>query len=289
MNPDNTTPLVFENCGNRWKEGFTLIELLVVIAIIAILAGLLLPALVRARVKAQAVKCMSNMKQLQLAHIMYASDFNGYLVPNPEDVTASGWVRGLMDFNFSNSDNTNLLYLTDPRYSKLAPYCNRSALIYKCPADQSRVKQAGNSVSYPRVRSVSMSTAVADPGNPWLNYVVSSPIFRVFIKESDFGNDASKIFVFMDEHPDSINNGALGVMMSDLKNPNSDIIFDFPASYHDGACGVSFMDGHAEIHKWRDPRTRPPPLYGSGALALGQNTPNNVDAVWITEHGSIPQ
>ncbi len=133
-----------------------------------------------------------------------------------------------------------------------------------------------------------MSVAVADPGNPWLNYKVASPTYRIFQKVSDFGSSTSQIFVFLDEHPDSINNGAFGVWMSDPRNPDNAYLFDVPASYHNGACGFSFMDGHCEIHVCRDPRTKPPVRY-DGQLTLGFATPKNVDAFWITEHASIPK
>ena len=97
----------------------------------------------------------------------------------------------------------------------------------------------------------------------------------------------SKIHVLVDEHPDSINNGAFGVWMSDLSNPVKAYIFDFPASYHNGACGFSFADGHAEIHKWVDGRTKPKTTY-KNLLALGVPSPNNRDMLWLTEHTSVP-
>jgi prepilin-type N-terminal cleavage/methylation domain-containing protein/prepilin-type processing-associated H-X9-DG protein len=267
--------------------GFTLIELLVVIAIIAILASMLLPSLSKAKTKAQGIQCLSNLKQLQLAHLLYSDEHNGTLVPNLEPGDAVGsWVKGWLDFT-SSPDNTNILYLTDPQHAKMAPYSNRSAGIYKCPADKSSIRRLGR--TYPRVRSVAMSVAVADPvGGNWLNYRVTSPKFKVYFKYSDFSiGGPSKIHVFVDEHPDSINNGAFGVWMSNLSNPVQAFIFDYPASYHNGACGFSFADGHAETKRWLDSRTKAPIRYDN-SLTLGVNSPNNRDMLWLTEHSSAP-
>lgn len=136
------------------------------------------------------------------------------------------------------------------------------------------------------MRSVAMSVAVVDPGNPWLNYKISSLRYRLFMKMSDFASSGSKIFVFLDEHPDSTKNSAFGVWMSDPSHPDNAYIFDVPASYHNGACGYSFMDGHCETHRWRDARTIVPTCY-DGLIPLGVTNPRSVDALWITEHASI--
>ncbi|MSR65767.1 MAG: prepilin-type N-terminal cleavage/methylation domain-containing protein [Pedosphaera sp.] len=271
-------------------RAFTLIELLVVIAIIAILAAMLLPALNNAKVKAQGIQCMSNLKQLQLAYLMYPDDNAGVLVPNIESGAPDriSWIAGQLNFSANNWDNTNTLYLTDPKYARLAPYTARQAGIYKCPADQSVVDILRYKL--PRARSVSMSVALGDPaGDGWLNYNGTSPWgYKMFFKSSDLAAvTASDIHVFLDEHPDSINNGAFGVWMANLRNPLEAWIFDYPASYHNGACGFSFADGHAITKKWLDARTKPKPSY-TGNLQLGVPSPNNADMIWLTAHTSVP-
>ncbi len=256
-----------------------MIELLVVIAIIAILAGMLLPALSKAKSKAHGIICLNNLKQIQLAWFQYGQDENERLVPNKTSTDEQGWVAGWLDFSPA-PDNTNTQKLLDPKYALLGPYL-QTASIFKCPADRSRVKIGGR--LHPRVRSLSMSTAVnCDGSYAWL----PSPPYVIYRKLSDFNNPGpSEIFVFIEEHPDAINNGAFGVMMSSRQTPKTARIFDYPASYHSGSCGMSFADGHAESHKWLDARTKPAPKY-SNTLALGVDSPNNLDMIWLSEHAS---
>ena len=276
------------NSYSTGKNGFTLIELLVVIAIIAILAGMLLPALAKAKTKAQGIQCLSNQKQLQLGWIMYADDNNDNLVFNALDPSSSGWVKGILNFDGANPDNTNTLYLSDPQYAKLAVYSARSAGIYKCPADKSTVKVKGR--VYPRVRSLSMSQAMNSPDD-WLNGSHGSGLysaggkFRIFRKLTDIDPMGhSKAFVLIDEHPDGINYGDFAVVYRAASELQKAKIIDMPASSHNGAGGLSFADGHAEIHKWLDSRTKPRPLYSdNGWQTWTTDCPGNVDMIWLSE------
>jgi prepilin-type N-terminal cleavage/methylation domain-containing protein len=273
--------LTEKGSSRKSRLAFTLIELLVVIAIIAILAGMLLPALSKAKAKAQGIQCLSNMKQLTLGWIMYADDHEDKLVWNDMEDTGSGWIRGIINYNPGNPHNTNIAYLRDPQYAKLWPYTQATG-IYRCPADKSRVIINGR--PHPRVRSISLSQAM-NSRDDWLSFLTRAP-YHVFRKLSDINvMGHSQAYVFIDEHPDSINFGDFAVAMNDGIPPTRIYIVDYPGSSHNGAGGLSFADGHAQIKKWVDPRTKPP--FKNESLQLVVPSPRNNDMVFMSERASV--
>ena len=265
----------------RPVAAFTLIELLVVIAIIAILASLLLPALSKSKAKAHGIICLSNQRQLTIAWHTYSTDFNDELVWNELTPDGSGWLRGILDYDPNNTHNTNLNNLRNPNYAKLAPY-TKDVGIYKCPGDKSYVTIKG--VRHARVRSLSLSQAM-NSRDDWLSYLTMAK-YKVFRKQSDIlAMGPANAYVFIDEHPDSLNYGDMAVTMNDGIPTARIYIIDYPASNHNAAGGLSFADGHAEIHKWVDPRTRPP--LRNTSLTLAVPSPNNRDMIWLSQRASI--
>ena len=277
-----------KNSNPKPDTGFTRIDLLTVAAMIFILGVLGAQKLAAATAAAGSPTCTGNQAQLVRALHLYSTD-NGDFLPYMSDSGStqpnSNW---LVHGATTAPDATNSAKLINPSYSQLAPYLNGNARVFRCPADASTVLVGGKQV--PRVRSVSMSQAVGTnpltPGaktstdGPWLdgNFGhTANRTFRTYARLADVVNPRpADLFIFLDEHPDSINDAAFACM-GPLTTPTGYHWIDWPATYHNKAGGFGFADGHGEIHGWANAGTlASPPISSTSQL----------DLAWIALHVS---
>ncbi|MDE3066190.1 MAG: DUF1559 domain-containing protein [Verrucomicrobiota bacterium] len=257
----------------KWY-GFTLLELLVVIAIIAILAALLFPALARAKEKAQGVSCINNLKQLMTAMTLYTGDNHELFPPNPDDgntIPGYNWCSGNAGIGQPQEFDPDVL--ADPTRSLLITYMGGNVKVFRCPADRrqgiyqgSNPALAGRTVPAARTYSMNQAVGTVDPGfegigsshsgvpnlpvsGPWLSGTYLSnhhnDPWATCGKASSIGPlGPSMLWVLVGENASGLNDAAFAFEMVD---PGW---LDAPGSYHAGACGIAFADGHAQIHKW---------------------------------------
>lgn len=273
------------HASSRTGRGFTLLELLVVIALIAVLAAMLMPVLNRARARTQGFQSVSNTRQLTLGWLLYSDDYNGRLPYNlgganggksPAMKTNANWVNNNLTWEL-DSDNTNNASLTE---ASLGPYVSKSAQIYRCPSDRVLSGVQRDAGWSHRVRSYSMNAMVGDAGElSSTGNNQNNPHYIQFFRITDIPRPTD-IFVFVEEHPDSVNDGYF------LNKFYVNHWIDLPASEHNGAAPFAFADGHAQLHRWQNDSTIQPQQPDAVEFPLKLSSNDTTDLKWVMDHTS---
>ncbi len=275
-------------------DGFTLVELMVVIAIIAILSALILPALSKGKMRAQAISCLNNTHQLGLACQLYTDDHENYLPYNlgmngSSFRTNANWVNNVMTWDLSD-DNTNPATIT---LAGLGAYGSGNTAYYHCPADNTLSSIQSGAGWSKRLRSYSMNAMLGNAGDFSAGgFNINNPTYKQFFKTTQIPHPA-EIFTFLDEHPDSIDDGYFVNRVSVRSGASSGGGYshyewtDLPASYHNGSASLVFADGHASLHRWTDKSTLAQPEPAAAALPRQISSEAHADFDWVIQHMSI--
>ena len=269
------------------RGGFTLIELLVVIAIIAILAAMLLPALSRAKSKAQWAACSNHLRQLMTAALLYAGDYRDYwplnnpgdpnlnLANPPPNYLPKVWAEGRDGSNLL--DERTAQGMVSDKVSLIAPYVKEKA-VFRCPGDNKRYRVNGQMVSWPRTFGMN---AYVGWNAPRYNNMPDEQRYKVFHKTTD--SAGARFFVFGEIHPDSVCRPMFGI------NMDSQAIYHYPGNYHGRISNFSFADGHIEGHRWLDAQfnaPNPPPANWHSHTANTVRPSGLADLAWLKEHAT---
>ncbi|MCF7707873.1 MAG: type II secretion system GspH family protein [Verrucomicrobia bacterium] len=225
------------------RYGFTLIEMLVVIAIIGILAALLFPVLGKAKARALRVSCINNLKQLQTAWIMYADDHNGRVVENlsfHKEPSGPIWRSTTNSWCGPNSAlfDTDVSTIQRGAFYKMGYITSMET--YLCPADHSSALNYNwEPINKRRIRSYALN------GNWGGRDEDAQAVYR-----KDTGAyDAARVFTFIDEEENSIDDGHFLVWPAPDKR-----WVNMPTGRHSQGGTLAFADGHVEYWEWKYPK-----------------------------------